>query len=201
MRITNLLSRILSSEQYSFEDLEERVLFMSVNSQVKVIVDVSQEVVEATFKALLPVDQSVNADQVAALRKIAAYPFLQVRNKLLKSGEFAVEQTESMIFEFRRWLALIVLGNNGIPMISTQVDEVWHTFIVYTRDYTNFCNDVFGRYIHHQPIAIPTEWARNFQLLYANTFGGVPTLWAWNDDSDEGEDYCYHHDPSDDDEA
>jgi hypothetical protein len=36
------------------------------------------------------------------------------------------------------------------------IDEGWHEFIMYTRDYSDFCQKFFGRYIHHQP-NIPGE--------------------------------------------
>ena len=31
------------------------------------------------------------------------------------------------------------------------VDEAWHTFILFTKDYHKFCNKVFGSYFHHSP--------------------------------------------------
>jgi hypothetical protein len=30
-------------------------------------------------------------------------------------------------------------------------DEAWHVFILYTFEYTEFCNSVAGEYIHHDP--------------------------------------------------
>lgn len=36
-------------------------------------------------------------------------------------------------------------------MISSEVDEVWRTFILFTRDYSTFCYEAFGAYIHGQP--------------------------------------------------
>ena len=36
----------------------------------------------------------------------------------------------------------------GMP--STLVDELWHTFLLFTKDYRTFCNDV-GRFIDHIP--------------------------------------------------
>ncbi len=29
------------------------------------------------------------------------------------------------------------------------LDEMWHTFILFTNDYADFCNQFFGHYIHH----------------------------------------------------
>lgn len=34
---------------------------------------------------------------------------------------------------------------------SKNVDIGWHTFIMYTRDYAEFCDKIAGRFIHHEP--------------------------------------------------
>lgn len=34
---------------------------------------------------------------------------------------------------------------------SRQVDIGWHTFILYTKEYAEFCRRVAGRFIHHVP--------------------------------------------------
>lgn len=31
------------------------------------------------------------------------------------------------------------------------IDNMWHTFILYTKEYTQFCLDYFGEYMHHAP--------------------------------------------------
>ncbi|HAS39467.1 MAG TPA: hypothetical protein DCS93_03270 [Microscillaceae bacterium] len=31
------------------------------------------------------------------------------------------------------------------------IDEMWHTFLLYTKDYMDYCYNKFGIYIHHQP--------------------------------------------------
>jgi hypothetical protein len=32
------------------------------------------------------------------------------------------------------------------------IDEMWHLFITYTVNYAEFCNRMFGRFLHHVPI-------------------------------------------------
>jgi hypothetical protein len=32
-----------------------------------------------------------------------------------------------------------------------EIDNMWHNFILYTKDYTDFCHRYFGSYLHHQP--------------------------------------------------
>ena len=31
------------------------------------------------------------------------------------------------------------------------VDELWHTFVIFTREYAAFCDAVAGRFLHHVP--------------------------------------------------
>ena len=35
------------------------------------------------------------------------------------------------------------------------IDQMWHIFLLYTRDYMNFCEQYFGSYLHHQPDLVP----------------------------------------------
>lgn len=41
------------------------------------------------------------------------------------------------------------------------LDEMWHTFILFTNDYSTFCHDLFGYYIHHKPTS---ELEKNIYL-------------------------------------
>ncbi|MFZ1325177.1 MAG: hypothetical protein WAT67_03980 [Candidatus Contendobacter sp.] len=38
-----------------------------------------------------------------------------------------------------------------IAMPSQVVDVAWHEFILFTREYTQFCKKAFGKYLHHTP--------------------------------------------------
>jgi hypothetical protein len=38
-----------------------------------------------------------------------------------------------------------------MPRSMREIDEMWHEFILFTEDYTNFCHQYFGEYIHHFP--------------------------------------------------
>lgn len=48
---------------------------------------------------------------------------------------------------------LVTCGRNpgaGLAPCAT-VDIGWHIFLMYTRDYAEFCDRVAGRFIHHRP--------------------------------------------------
>jgi len=46
---------------------------------------------------------------------------------------------------------LYLSKDNRVYLSSYIVDEAWHTFILFTKDYFKFCNEVFGYYLHHSP--------------------------------------------------
>ncbi len=43
---------------------------------------------------------------------------------------------------------------NFIPVMHEEmrtIDNMWHEFILITRDYHDFCHHYFGRFLHHEP--------------------------------------------------
>lgn len=38
-----------------------------------------------------------------------------------------------------------------MPRSMREIDEMWHEFILFTDDYTQFCLHYFGEYMHHLP--------------------------------------------------
>jgi hypothetical protein len=51
-------------------------------------------------------------------------------------------------------------GRNVVSMPSQAVDAAWHEFILFTRNYRNFCEKALGRFLHHTPaeaMRSPTE--------------------------------------------
>jgi hypothetical protein len=52
------------------------------------------------------------------------------------------------------FLAHLKSGRKYVSMPSQAVDEVWHDFILNTRDYAKFCRGAFGRFMHHTPAVV-----------------------------------------------
>jgi hypothetical protein len=49
------------------------------------------------------------------------------------------------------FLAYFKSGCRRVAMPSQVVDDLWHEFILYTHDYSNFCRLAFGQFLHHTP--------------------------------------------------
>jgi hypothetical protein len=71
------------------------------------------------------------------------------------------EQFAEALPEYQRFLGLILAGNTGVPMHSEQVDTIWHSHILCTTLYVQFCEQIFGRYIHHVPNLSPSSSNKN----------------------------------------
>jgi hypothetical protein len=41
-----------------------------------------------------------------------------------------------------------------VSMPSQVADDLWHAFILYTRHYQKFCDESFGRFLHHSPAVV-----------------------------------------------
>lgn len=61
------------------------------------------------------------------------------------------------------------------------LDELWHTFILHTRAYTDFSLHYFGEYLHHDPEPAGFEYVLNEEELteYINDcFNYLDTAWV-----------------------
>ncbi len=52
------------------------------------------------------------------------------------------------------FLAHMASGRQFVSMPSQVTDDLWHEFILYTRNYEDFCRRAFGRFMHHTPAVV-----------------------------------------------
>jgi len=52
------------------------------------------------------------------------------------------------------FLAYLGGGRKFVSMPSMVVDDLWHEFILYTREYQRFCRQAFGGFLHHTPAVV-----------------------------------------------
>ena len=58
---------------------------------------------------------------------------------------------EICIMLYKRFLWLLIKYPEAKLVPTRDMDEVWHNHILYTKNYTQDCLSLFGRYIHHVP--------------------------------------------------
>ena len=108
-------------------------------------------------------------------------PFLE--EKLIRDGKISSkEEYESAFLELKKYFILNEKTGKSLGMASKTVDEVWHQFILFTREYHKFCNKFFGKYIHHSPntsfTPVSESGVDSFVNSYLEEFGKIPTIWG-----------------------
>lgn len=78
--------------------------------------------------------------------------------RFTKIYDITEEQSSQIFNETKKWLWLCYKTSD--PQLKTRVlidysmlmiDEMWHNFILFSKDYENYCLDKFGFFIYHQP--------------------------------------------------
>lgn len=60
---------------------------------------------------------------------------------------------------------------------SDQLDQMWHAFLIQTRDYTEF-SQMLGKLVHHTTMSSPQPAAySNATLRYQQNFGDLHPVW------------------------
>ncbi len=85
---------------------------------------------------------------------IEQYPFPRVLRFKLEQAypHLSHEQTTMVLEGLRTWFRMInehKRANFGMPSVA--VDTAWHEFILLTQQYADFCQQAFGKFLHHAP--------------------------------------------------
>lgn len=94
---------------------------------------------------------------------IENYPYSKFLDQRLatRRPELASEQRAQVFDGLRDYFHLCnTAGQRMVAMPSQVVDDAWHEFILFTRQYELFCRHAFGRFLHHTPAeAMPSPTA------------------------------------------
>ncbi|MCK2169091.1 glycine-rich domain-containing protein [Thalassospira xiamenensis] len=114
------------------------------------------------------------------LQKLAdEFCFDDVIEDYLSNHNVDRKYADRVLGELKKWLILCTLNPVNNYTLVGPVDSLWHTFILHTRRYHEFCDKLAGRYLHHLP-DIPQkiktrEFKENNKTLVLEN-GKLPTL-------------------------
>jgi hypothetical protein len=120
--------------------------------------------------------------------RLDAYDAPFVTERLLHDGSFTDPQELRACFtELKKYVSLSRIHQVPLAMTSPRVDEVWHQFILFTREYRDFCAEFHGGFFHHAP-NLPSrpgnpKHIENLVRCYQATYGPMPAVWN----------ICEHH--------
>lgn len=104
-------------------------------------------------------------------------------SRIVKDEGFERIQAERIMDQALGFLLLCAAEPGGHYAPSPTVDVGWHTFILYTRHYADFCEKVAGHFIHHNPLdEVGVTYTTNAvaRTVAAMTVRGLPVdqeLW------------------------
>jgi hypothetical protein len=139
-------------------------------------------------------------DELVSLDDVLAYRHSGVIRRYRKEHNSSEQEAEEVFRETIKWLYLChraaADGPDGFDCSISgeleKIDWMWHTFLLLTRDYADFCDRFFGTFIHHVPnddedeVAEEKEEAlrqrlnRQFGLVF--DLLGEETLTVWYDE-------------------
>jgi hypothetical protein len=120
------------------------------------------------------------------IERAMAFDMREVLQRYVIDTGVSKETARAHEREIKRFLLVCALNNTGKPIgMAGPIDELWHTFILFTREYADFCDKVAGRFLHHAP-AVPGDGRRKlqpgyarFRDLYAELFNELPSVDYW----------------------
>lgn len=79
--------------------------------------------------------------------------FGKLANYVAKHQEVTYAYAERMVCQMLVWLQAVADNPTKRLAMDETVDPAWHAFILHSQEYTEFCDQMYGRYLHHVPPA------------------------------------------------
>lgn len=101
--------------------------------------------------------------KIADLTSVLAFRHDDVVHRFAGEFQVSVVDAEEIFTETKRWLWICARRKVAVetgeatfvtfPLFNEAriIDLMWHTFLLYTEDYADFCDHYFGFFIHHKP--------------------------------------------------
>jgi hypothetical protein len=97
---------------------------------------------------------------MTTLEEILAYRNEDVISRFLDLYDVEEEEARDLFQETLKFLFLTQKGDAFIPDDLLILDEMWHNFVLFTKEYAHFCQRHFGGYNHHHPATKAEKEAR-----------------------------------------
>ncbi|MCZ4611890.1 hypothetical protein O3S80_50725 [Streptomyces sp. Lzd4kr] len=94
--------------------------------------------------------------QPKTLATVMSYDAPQVVHKFLEFFQMSYSEAEDLFGHLKKWLWFCAMRmrqgeSSTITHELLLIDEMWHCFILFTREYAEFCDKYLGGFVHHAP--------------------------------------------------
>ena len=89
---------------------------------------------------------------------ILNYSNKSVVQRYCKDHNKSMEYGHELFIQFLKFMYVAdVLSKKLIPCYMAreirEIDNIWHSFLLFTQDYEDFCLKFFNRFLHHRPVS------------------------------------------------
>lgn len=90
-----------------------------------------------------------------SLSSVLAYEHCDLVRRFARKFDLHESESADLFTDLKLWLFLVGTSDAtyrppAFPALQI-IDEMWHEFMLYSEDYTRFCREFFGQYLHHYP--------------------------------------------------
>ena len=140
-------------------------------------------------------EASPHGESFRKIERILSFPMDHVIARYSRDHDVPLDLAREHEKELKRFFSLAALNPTFDYGMAGPVDALWHTFILFTREYAEFCESQIGRFLHHYPDRIYTdevqganvttndtlEWYAAYLRDYVAVFGEKPPAHIWPD--------------------
>ncbi|MFD0964042.1 hypothetical protein [Pseudofulvibacter geojedonensis] len=95
-------------------------------------------------------NKPINLDS-KQLENILAYKNENILSRFTDMYNVSNNEAEDIFKATLKFMYIAQIKGVFIPDELLIIDEMWHNFILFTKDYHSFCDKYFGSYFHHLP--------------------------------------------------
>ena len=94
--------------------------------------------------------QTTLRETLKPIPEILGYHHQRVIDRYTIDYGVSAEEAQRRFRAFKEFMVVCAV-KPGPKVTSEPIDRMWHTFLLFTKDYKSFCEEYLGRFINHEP--------------------------------------------------
>lgn len=113
---------------------------------------------------------TTSPDLADTILRAMQFPLDEVILRYSRDMNLPLETAREHERELRRFLILCAINPCAEYGMTGPIDNLWHTFLLFTRLYAKFCGEVAGKFLHHEPTSNNQKLSRTAYQLFLTDY-------------------------------